>query len=80
MVHPDNIAEKIRDRAADPIDVGGHTIRATLSVDATIALPGEPVSSVTARADAAMYRQKLGGHDAVTRFLIERSLRRTRRA
>lgn len=74
-----NIAENIRDRAAEPIDVGGHTIRATLSVGATIALPGEPVSSVTARADAAMYQQKLGG-DSVTRFSVERSLRRTRRA
>lgn len=75
-----NTAEKIRGRAAEPVDVGGHAIRATLSVGATIALPGEPVSSVTARADAAMYQQKLGGRDVVARFSVERSLRRTRRA
>jgi hypothetical protein len=29
-----------------------------LSIGATIAVPGEPVSSITARADAAMYQAK----------------------
>ncbi len=74
------IAEKIRRHAAEPIDVAGHAIYATLSIGATIAHTGEPVSSVTARADAAMYQQKLGDRNAVTRFSVERSLRRTRRA
>ncbi|ORV51042.1 diguanylate cyclase [Mycobacterium florentinum] len=73
-------ADKIRDRAGEPIDVGGHAIHATLSIGATIALHAEPVSSVIARADAAMYQQKSGGRDAVTRFSVERSLRRSRRA
>lgn len=74
------IAEKIRRHAAEPVDVAGNAISATLSIGATIAHTGEPVSSVTARADAAMYQQKLGDRNAVTRFSVERSLRRTRRA
>jgi diguanylate cyclase (GGDEF)-like protein len=74
------IAEKIRRDAAAPIDVGGNTLRATVSIGATIALPGEPVSTVTARADAAMYQEKLGDKHGVARFAAERSLRRSRRA
>jgi diguanylate cyclase (GGDEF)-like protein len=74
------IAAKIRRDAAEPIDVGGNVLRATVSIGATIALPGEPVSTVTARADAAMYQEKLGDKHAVTRFAPERSLRRSRRA
>ena len=62
------IAEKIRCRAAEPIHVSGNTIRATVSAGATIALPGEPVSSVTSRADAAMYQAKLGGRNTVIRI------------
>ncbi|WP_264992286.1 sensor domain-containing diguanylate cyclase, partial [Mycobacterium montefiorense] len=74
------IAEKMRRHAAEPIDVAGNAIRATLSIGATIALAGEPLSSVTARADAAMYQEKLGDSHTVTRFSAERSLRRSRRA
>lgn len=61
------IAEKIRCRAAEPIQVSEQTIRATLSIGATIALPGEPVSSITARADAAMYKAKSGDKNTVIR-------------
>lgn len=74
------IAEEIRRRAAEPIHVGENAIRATLSIGATIATPGEPVSSVTARADAAMYQEKLADRHSVARFSAERSLRRPRRA
>jgi diguanylate cyclase (GGDEF)-like protein len=74
------IAEQIRRRAAEPIDIAGSAIRATLSIGATIAVPGEPVASVTARADAAMYQEKSGDKHTVTRFSAERSLRRSRRA
>ena len=59
------IAEKIRCRAAEPVDVAGKVISATLSIGATIALPGESVSSIMIRADAAMYRAKLGDRNAV---------------
>ena len=62
------IAEKIRRHAAEPIDVSGNALRATLSIGATIALPGESVSSITARADAAMYQAKLGDRNAVVRI------------
>ena len=45
--------------------ISGITIRATLSIGATMALPGEPVSAIMARADAAMYQAKLGDRNAV---------------
>lgn len=60
------IAEKIRSRAAEPIHHAGQTIHATLSIGATLAVPGESVSTTTARADAAMYKAKHAGRDTVT--------------
>jgi diguanylate cyclase (GGDEF)-like protein/PAS domain S-box-containing protein len=62
------IAEKIRRRAAEPIHESGTTIWVTLSIGATIALPGERVSSITARADTAMYQSKLGDGNAVIKI------------
>ena len=59
------IGEQIRSRAAEPIHESGTTIHATLSIGATIADPGESVSSITARADAAMYRAKSSDRNAV---------------
>ncbi|MCV7091217.1 sensor domain-containing diguanylate cyclase [Mycobacterium interjectum] len=59
------IAEKIRCRAAEPIHVSGKTFRATLSIGATLALPGDSEDTITARADAAMYRAKLGDRNTV---------------
>lgn len=59
------ISETIRVRAAEPIADHGQTIRATLSIGATLALPGETVSSVLARADAAMYQAKAGDRNTV---------------
>ena len=38
---------------------------ATLSIGATVAVPGETVSSVMARADDAMYQAKLGARNTV---------------
>jgi GGDEF domain-containing protein len=52
------IAEKIRCRAAEPIHHDGNTIQATLSIGATVSVPGESARAVTARADVAMYRAK----------------------
>ena len=52
------IGEQIRRRAAEPIHESGTTIHATLSIGATVADSGESVSSITARADAAMYQAK----------------------
>jgi diguanylate cyclase (GGDEF)-like protein/PAS domain S-box-containing protein len=54
------IAEAVRCHAAEPIQLSENEIYATLSIGATIALPGEHVSTITARADAAMYQAKSG--------------------
>ncbi|MEY8017604.1 diguanylate cyclase domain-containing protein [Mycobacterium servetii] len=62
------IAEKIRSRAAEPIQESGCTIVATLSIGVTIAVPGEAVTSITARADAAMYQAKSAEGNAVIRI------------
>ncbi|WP_156748317.1 GGDEF domain-containing protein [Mycobacterium sp. E3198] len=59
------IAEKIRCHAAAPIHVSGKTLAATLSIGATLALPGDSEDTITARADAAMYRAKLGDRNTV---------------
>ena len=59
------ISEEIRSRAAQPIHEAGKTINATLSIGATVAVPGETVSSVMARADDAMYQAKLGARNTV---------------
>ncbi len=59
------ISEAIRSRTAEPIHESGRTIHATLSIGATIAVPGETVSSVMARADEAMYQAKLGARNTV---------------
>lgn len=61
------IAEKIRRRAAEPIHASGKTFSATLSIGATLALPGDSVDTITARADEAMYRAKLGDRNTVVR-------------
>jgi diguanylate cyclase (GGDEF)-like protein len=59
------IAEAIRCHAAEPIQLSEDAIYATLSIGATIALPGEHVSTITARADAAMYQAKSGTSNPV---------------
>lgn len=62
------IGEKIRRRAAEPIQHDGLTIYTTVSIGATIARPGESVLTITARADAAMYQAKRSGRNTVTRI------------
>ncbi|KKC02640.1 diguanylate cyclase domain-containing protein [Mycobacterium nebraskense] len=62
-----HIAEKIRCRAAEPIGVSGQTFSATLSIGATLAIPGDSVDTITARADAAMYQAKLGDRNTIVR-------------
>ena len=62
------IAEAIRCHAAEPIELSENAIYATLSIGATIALPGEHVSTITARADAAMYQAKSGTRNPVVQI------------
>ena len=62
------IAEKIRCRAAEPIHHDGRDIQATLSIGATLSVPGESATEVTARADEAMYQAKKGRRNTVVRI------------
>ena len=48
------IAEKIRCRAEEPIHHSGVTIDATLSIGATLAVPGESVETLRSRLEAAV--------------------------
>ena len=59
------IADKIRLRAAEPIRNRGKTIHATMSIGATLAVPGESVSAMTARVDAAIEKAKRSGRNTV---------------
>ena len=59
------ISEEIRRSAAEPIHESGNTLHASLSIGATIAVPGETVTSVMARADEAMYQAKSGDRNTV---------------
>ncbi len=61
----DRIAQKICSRAAEPINVAGKTLSTTLSIGATLAVPGDSVDTITARADGAMYRAKFGSRNTV---------------
>lgn len=59
------IAEKIRLRAAEPIHEDGKIFSVTLSIGATLAIPGEAVVDTSSRADAAMYQAKGQGGNTV---------------
>lgn len=59
------VAESIRRRAAEPIEYPGGIVNATLSIGATLAVPGEDATTATARADEAMYRAKETGRNTV---------------
>lgn len=59
------IAEKIRTTAAYPIPWEDTFVHATLSVGVALAVPGEGVDPLIARADAAMFQAKQGGRDQV---------------
>jgi diguanylate cyclase (GGDEF)-like protein/PAS domain S-box-containing protein len=59
------IAEKIRRTVAEPVQADGHTLTTTLSIGVTLAVPGESVDAMIARADEAMYQAKQAGGDHV---------------
>jgi len=60
------IADKIKARTAAPIHHSGSTFHATLSIGATLAIPGESATDTTTRADAAMYQAKHAGGNTVS--------------
>lgn len=67
------VAEKIRNSAAEPIHDHAQTFHVTLSIGATLVVPGEAVSDALARADTAMYQAKRQGRNTV--FAIESETR-----
>lgn len=60
------VAEKIRRLAEEPIHHAGVTINATLSIGATLAVPGESVSTLRARVEAAVNTAKEAGGNTLT--------------
>ena len=59
------LGDTIRHAVAAPIDLPDGPVRVTLSVGATVALPGEEADALVARADEAMYQAKRAGRDRV---------------
>lgn len=59
------VAEKIRATAGYPIPVDDRFVQATLSIGVALAVPGEGVDPLIARADAAMLTAKGNGRDQV---------------
>lgn len=61
-----SLAEKIRCRAAEPIRHGDTAFNVTVSIGATLVIPGESERTAIARADLAMYESKQAGRNRVT--------------
>jgi diguanylate cyclase (GGDEF)-like protein len=63
-------AERIRSRAAEPINQFGITVSTSLSIGATTSSSSdvESVTAITARADKAMYQAKHSGRNVVIRI------------
>jgi diguanylate cyclase (GGDEF)-like protein len=59
------LAERLRRRAREPVEVDGRRFAVTLSIGVTLYRPGESVDALVARADAAMYDAKTSGRDRV---------------
>ncbi len=61
----EELANKLRAIVAEPALIGEQWHHVTMSVGVTLAVPGEDVDAVVARADEAMYAAKHGGRDRV---------------
>lgn len=59
------VAEKLRRRAAEPIQTDAGPITATLSIGVTLARDSESADALIARADDAMYQAKARGRNQV---------------
>ena len=63
-----DIAEKLRSRAAEPIQTATGPISVTLSIGVTLAHRDESTDALIARADDAMYQAKKSGRNQVVAF------------
>ena len=59
------IAEKLRVAGQQPIPWEGGRVEVSLSIGVALAIPGENVDALIARADQAMYVAKQGGRNQV---------------
>lgn len=59
------IAEKLRVAGQQPIPWEGGRVKVSLSIGVALAIPGENVDALIARADQAMYVAKQGGRNQV---------------
>jgi diguanylate cyclase (GGDEF)-like protein len=59
------VAEKLRSRAAEPIQTAVGPVTATVSIGVTLARPSESTDAVIVRADKAMYAAKNSGRNRV---------------
>jgi diguanylate cyclase (GGDEF)-like protein len=60
------IAERVRSRiGTEPINVGGKSLRLTISQGLSVRRDGDDSQSLLSRADAAMYKAKQGGRDCI---------------
>lgn len=62
------VAEKLRERALEPIPTDGHQVRTSLSIGVTLSGAGESVDDLVAKADSAMYQAKRAGRNQVAAF------------
>lgn len=59
------VAQSVRSEVRVPVDTDAGPLVATISIGVVLARPDEPMDSLLARADQAMYRAKLDGRDRV---------------
>ena len=59
------VAETVRSEVRVPVETDEGPMSATISIGVVLARPDEPMDSLLARADQAMYQAKLDGRDRV---------------
>ena len=59
------VAQSVRSEVRVPVETDVGPLVATISIGVVLARPDEPMDSLLARADQAMYRAKLDGRDRV---------------
>ena len=59
------VAETVRGEVRVPVVTDGGSLSSTISVGVVLARPDEPMDSLLARADQAMYQAKIDGRDRV---------------